>query len=155
VAESLINLIHLSSAIVWLGGVIFAKFLLEPSLVHLDQAEAGKLLAIVSKKFKLVSWTAMLLLIITGYLKTPTGMMFDLSSAFGQILTVKHLLVIAVLILGAVMGMVVFPALRRTAPVPGQPPSVDFIIATRKMKRLSLLNALLGIGIVVAAGLLR
>jgi uncharacterized membrane protein len=155
VAESLINLLHLLSAIVWLGGVLFVKIILEPSLGQLDPAEAGKLQAIVARKFKFVSWTAILLLIVTGHLKTPRGMMFNFSSAFGQILAIKHILILGVLLVGAFIGMAVFPKLKRAAPTPGSSPSEEFKNASKQMKQLSLLNALLGIGIVVAAALLR
>jgi uncharacterized membrane protein len=69
--DSLINLIHLFAAVVWLGGAIFIKAILEPATRHIDAREAGRLQAIVAKRFTLIAWTSIILLCITRYLKTP------------------------------------------------------------------------------------
>lgn len=153
-ADSLINLIHLLATVVWLGGAIFMKALLEPVVKQIDPREGGKLMGLLAKRFTITAWTSIILLLITGYLKTPDGMLFDTSSDAGMILTVKHLLIVVVIIVGLLIALVVVPRLRRAAPGPGSAPAEDFGKASRQLHRLSMTSTITGIAILVCAAFL-
>lgn len=152
--DSIINLIHLLATVAWLGGAVFMKTILEPAMKQISPPEAGKLKALVAKRFTFIAWPSIILLIITGYLKTPTGMLFDTSSQLGTILMVKHALVILVIIVGVLIGTVVVPRMQRSAPAPGSPPSEEFLKANARLHRLSMTSTILGVAIIACAAFL-
>jgi uncharacterized membrane protein len=152
--EHIVNFFHLFAAAVWIGGSIFARFILMPAMSQLEPVQAGKLMGYVSKRFSITSWISLLILIITGAMKTPAGMMFDTSSDMGRILTVKHLLIIFVLAVGVLIAHIVGPRLRRAAPQAGEKPSENFVALQRRMKNLSTTNIVLAVLILVCASML-
>ncbi len=152
--ESLVNFVHLLATAVWLGGAIFIKAILEPAAKLIDAREAGKLQANIAKRFTIVAWTSIVLLCITGYLKTPPGMLLNLSSDLGMILTVKHILIVFVIAIGLVIAIVAVPRLHRAAPAPGSPSSDEFLKANKLLLRLSMTSTIIGVGILVCAAFL-
>ncbi len=152
--DSIINLIHLLATVAWLGGAIFMKAILEPALKNIDQREAGKLSGLLARRFSMIAWPSMVLLIITGILKTPSGMMFDTSSQMGTILMVKHILILVVFAVGLTIGMVVVPKLKRAAPAAGAAPTGEFLKATTQLKRLSMTSTVIGVAIICCAAFL-
>lgn len=152
--DSLINLIHLLATAVWLGGAIFIKIIHEPATRLIDPREAGKLQSNIAKRFSIAAWISILLLCITGYLKTPSGMLFDTSSETGITLMVKHVLILFVIVVALVITFVAVPRLRRSAPAPGSQPSEDFLRANRQIQRLSMTSTIAGVVILVCASFL-
>jgi putative copper resistance protein D len=152
--DSLVNFVHLLATAVWLGGAIFIKAILEPAIKTIDPREAGKLQSSIAKRFTITAWTSIILLIITGIMKTPPGMWFDLSSDVGTILTIKHILILVVLVIGLIIGLVAVPRLQRSAPAPGSAPSDDFLKANKSLLRLSLISTITGVLIVFCASFL-
>lgn len=125
--DTIINFLHLLATAVWIGGAAYTHFILMPSLKAIDPQQGGKLLGVIAKRFSITAWSAILVLIITGLLKTPGDMLFDTSSDMGLTLTFKHLLVLAVVIVGLVIALVVVPKMRQSTPKPGEASSADFI----------------------------
>jgi uncharacterized membrane protein len=153
-ADSLINLVHLLATVIWLGGAIFMKAILEPVVKQIDPREGGKLMGLLAKRFTITAWTSIILLLITGFLKTPEGMLLDTSSDMGMILTVKHLLIVVVIIVGLLIALVVVPRLRRAAPGAGSVPTEDFVKASRQLHQLSMTSTITGIAILICAAFL-
>jgi uncharacterized membrane protein len=153
-ADSLVNAVHLIATVVWLGGAIFMKAILEPGLKKIDPREGGKLMGFIAKRFTKTAWTSIILLIVTGFMKTPEGMLFDTSSDTGMILTIKHILIVLVVIVGILIAAVAVPRMQRSAPVPGSAPSEAFINANRQLHRLSMTSTITGIAIVILAAFL-
>ena len=59
-------LLHLSAAIVWLGGMVFAHFCLRPSVAMLEPPQRLSLMAATLAKFFSIVIPAIVVLIITG-----------------------------------------------------------------------------------------
>jgi len=152
--DQLVNLIHLLAAMIWVGGSIFIKIVLEPYAKVMDPPEAAKLNSTIGKKFSMVAWISILLLLITGYIKTPEGMYFETSSEAGIALAIKHVLVLIVVVVGLLIGLVAVPRMRKAAPAKGAAPSGDFIKAQQQIRRLSVVTTILGVGIIVCAAFL-
>lgn len=153
-SDGIINAVHLLATAVWLGGAIFIHFILGPILRRIDPREAGKLQGILAPRFSKVAWACILLLIVTGLLKTPSDLLFDTTSDFGRILAVKHAMILAVVAVGLIIAFVVVPRLRKAAPSPGNPPSEEFHTAQRNLHTLAMTNTVLGVLIVLAAAFL-
>jgi len=77
--EEVINFFHLLATVVWIGGMFYMDLILMPSLAKIDPGESSKLMGMIAKKFTITAWSAIIVLIITGILKTPSDMYFDTS----------------------------------------------------------------------------
>jgi uncharacterized membrane protein len=110
--------IHILSAIVWVGGMFFVALVLVPVARKLPTADRAELLDRLGRRFRLVGWIAIVLLLATGLLNTALrGVTWEavgsgrlLGSWFGQVLTVKIVLVCLMLALSAVHDFALGPA---------------------------------------------
>jgi uncharacterized membrane protein len=154
VVDTVINILHLLATAIWLGGAITIHFVLGPAYKTIDPTHAGRLQAVIGKRFSMFAWICILTLIITGYIKTPAPMLFDFRSETGLALGVKHILVLAILGVGLTIGLVAIPRMRKNAPSPGEAPSTGFLSAQKLVHDLAMVNTLLGVGTVICASLL-
>ncbi len=92
-----------------------------------------------AKRFNIVAWSSILLL-ITGLIKTPTEMLLDTASTYGVVLTVKHALVLIMIIIGSVITFSVVPESRLLVPAPGERPSPGFSKVQQQLKTLATTN---------------
>ena len=152
--EVIINFLHLLATSVWIGGAVYTHLILLPSLKMIDPQQGGKLLSVIAKRFSITAWSCIIILIITGLLKTPGDMLFDTSSDIGLALTFKHILILAVVIVGLVIALVVVPKMRQSTPKPGEVPSADFIKYQHQLHNLATTNLILGVLIVLLASML-
>lgn len=140
-----LKVLHLLCAVVWVGGMFFAYVILRPSLATIDPSQRMLLHTQVFRKFFLVVWHAMPLIIITGFV------MLWLIGGMGGVPWPIH----AMLGLGLVMAAV-FLALffgpyrqfRRTTDRNRMARNLDNI------RKLIGVNLLLGLLTVIIAGLL-
>ena len=63
---ALMKFLHIAAAIFWLGGISFMLFALRPAAGQLAPAQRLPLIASVLKKFFLLVWVAVVLLLLTG-----------------------------------------------------------------------------------------
>jgi uncharacterized membrane protein len=145
------NFLHLFASCVWIGGMFFMHFILKPSAKQINPAEAAKIQNLIAPKFTIAAWSSMIILIITGIIKTPSTMLFDFS--FIE-LTLKHILIIAAIVVGLIIAFIVVPKLKAAAPAPGQKPSDDFFAAQKSLNLLANINTFLGILILILASML-
>jgi uncharacterized membrane protein len=97
--------IHILSAIVWVGGMLFLALVLVPVARRMPPAERGALLGVLGRRFRTVGWICIGLLIVTGIFNAGfRGVTWEsflsgrfLESWFGQVLAAK-LVVVALMI---------------------------------------------------------
>lgn len=152
--DGIINFFHLLATVVWIGGMFYMDIILMPSIAKIDPAESGKLMGMISKKFTIIAWSAIIIAIVTGIYKTPSDMYFDTSDEFGIYLFIKHVLILGAIITGSVITFVFVPGLKANTPKPGEMPSAEFISYSKKIENLSKTNLVLGILILICASLL-
>ena len=102
---TLMQWVHVSAAVVGVGGMAFMLFLLMPSLRVLTPDQRDVLMKKVQARFRLVSWSVILLLIVSGLFNVRT---FYWELAWGRawaFLTVKIVLAIAVFALSFALTM--------------------------------------------------
>ena len=149
--DGIINFFHLLATVVWIGGMFYMDLILMPSITKIDPGESGKLMGIIAKKFTITAWSAIIVLIITGVLKTPADMYFNTSDEYGIYLLIKHVLIIGAIIIGLIITLVYVPGLKANSPKPGEKPSAEFISYSKKIEHLSKTNLVLGILILICA----
>ena len=152
--DGIINFFHQLATVVWIGGMFYMDLILMPSIAKIDPGESSKLMGMIAKKFTITAWSAIIILIITGILKTPSDMYFDTSDEYGIYLLIKHILIIGAIIGGLVITFRFVPGLKANAPKPGEMPSEKFLTYSRNIENLSKTNLVLGILILVCASLL-
>ena len=143
------NFLHTLSAIVWIGGMFYTNLVFIPNLSVILPEERGKLMNAVAKRFSIISWVCIILLVATGLHRTPGAMLFETSSRYGILLMVKHIVILLVIIIGLTITFSAVPKMKKNAPKPGEKPSNDFISAQLTLEKLSITNMILGIVIVI------
>jgi len=151
---NLIDFIHLFITVVYIGGMIFMDLILLPTLKVLEPVQQGKLLGIVAKRFTITAWVCVIILLVTGYLKTPDGMLLNTSDSYGIILTIKHIFFLLMIIFGLVITLGIAPKLQKLAPQAGEKPSLEFLRNQKAVGLLSGTNMILGVGIIILASML-
>ncbi|MBI2165041.1 MAG: CopD family protein [Chloroflexi bacterium] len=155
--------LHLMAAVVWLGGLLFIAMVLVPIARGTTEPPgvAARLLSVAARRFRIIGWAALLVLVGTGVwnllargvspLEVFTG-----GGWFIQTLRVKGALVTAVLALSALHDFLVGPRLARRLEALRGPPAADSSIARRRrvVSWLARLNMLLALAIAALGALL-
>jgi uncharacterized membrane protein len=149
-----IGFLHLLATVTWIGGMVFANLVLMPSLAAIDPPQRGRLMGAVVKRFSMLSWGSIAVLLVTGLIATPSQQLLNLSTIWGVTLAIKHLLVLSMLVIGVLVGFVVSPKLQAKAPPPGQPPTSDYLKAQKQLSVLATVNMILGILVLLLAAAL-
>jgi uncharacterized membrane protein len=137
--------LHLLCAVLWVGGLFFAYVVLRPSMTAIEVQQRMLLHTRVYKKFFLVVWHAMPLILLTGF--AMLGLQWDMANAPWQIHAMLGLgVLMAAVFLAIVFGP--YRQFRRTIDRNRMASSLNNI------RRLVGINLILGLLTVIIAGLL-
>jgi uncharacterized membrane protein len=137
--------LHLLCAVLWVGGMFFAYVVLRPSMVAIEAPQRMLLHTRVFKKFFLVIWHVMPVILITGF--AMLGFIGGLADARWQIHAMMGMgLLMAAVFLAIFFGP--YRQFRRTTDRNRMASSLDNI------RKLIGLNLVLGLITVIVAGLL-
>ncbi len=139
------NFLHLLATVTWIGGMIFMTLVLFPSQTAIDPGQRGKLFGAIVKRFLIIVWASIIILLLTGLYKTPQSMLFNPEVRFGLWLTIKHIVILLMIFFGLLITFVLSPKLRKLAPKPGEQPSQEFIKTQKNMTLVARTNMTLGI----------
>ncbi|MDP6460003.1 MAG: DUF4149 domain-containing protein [Candidatus Hydrothermarchaeota archaeon] len=116
---TLVVWLHITAAVVWLGGKIFTSLTLNPVLrMEATPEQRLELLASLGKRFKYLSWGSLAVLIITGVINVSqrvSGLDELLGSRFGTTLLAKVLIVVIMIAMSAGHSFFLTPRLRVNA----------------------------------------
>lgn len=100
--------LHIISAIMWVGGMLFLTLVLAPFLMTIpDPSERSKIYQFVGKKYRTIGWINIILLLVTGpvilaglYGISPGEIHAAIASGgpFGKALGVKIVLVVIIVL---------------------------------------------------------
>jgi len=88
------RVMHVTSAVVWIGGLIFLNAVLNPVLQH-QGLFTSQVSVAISKRFLPFLWSSLWSLVVTGFLLmllSPRFLWFDFSTGWSQLLAAKQLL---------------------------------------------------------------
>jgi uncharacterized membrane protein len=137
--------VHVLGAVLWVGGMFFAYVVLRPSLQVLDPAQRMSLHTQVFKRFFLVVWHAMPLLILTGFI-----MLFGFYGGMAHAEWNIHLMMLLGLVMAAVFVAIVFGPYRSFTRSTDR---AAMAAAADSIRKLIGLNLVLGLIVVVVAAL--
>ena len=139
--------LHVLSAIVWIGGMIFAHTCLRPSAAQLlDPATRLPLWSATLKRFFLWVWHAMVILIITGY-----WMVFSYFGGFAKIGIHVHVMQGLGLIMVAIFLFVFFVPFKRLKQNVAASQWEQGAAALATIRKAVGINIILGVLLVVVA----
>ncbi len=83
--------VHILSAMVWVGGMAFLTLVLVPALRKIDNPTLrSEFLKLVARRFRLVAWVSIFLLIGTGITNLMLGEGWpNFQTAYGRLLMIK------------------------------------------------------------------
>ncbi|MCH8272715.1 MAG: DUF4149 domain-containing protein [Candidatus Marinimicrobia bacterium] len=136
---------HLVAAVTWLGGIIYINLVLLPIVNTLEPSTAGKLMSENAKRFSIIAWVSIGLLIITGSIMLDADALFDFSTDFGTFLTLKLITVLIMIIIGLYITLLLAPKIRKLAPAEGDAPTPVFLNLQKRLPLLIKTNMILGI----------
>ena len=97
--DSVLNFFHLFATVAWFGALTTNAFVLMPSIGEsLEPPVAGKLMGAVMKRFRILVYTSMGVLIVTGIFMTSSLKFMEFDSLWSIIHSVKHILIIIVVV---------------------------------------------------------
>jgi uncharacterized membrane protein len=139
--------IHLIAAVSWVGGTIFLSLVLAPSYRALaSKPEAGMLFRTSAKRFRLVVWGAVAILLLTGpMLVLSHGWPLFEPARWPSPLGIKLVLVAALLLMTLVHDLVLGPRVRAILALQPDNRSVSdqtILTAATWLPRLALLLSL-------------
>lgn len=152
--------LHIIAAAAWVGGMIFFAAVVVPVVRHPDyRAKAGDLVHRVGRRYRVLGWTSLAALVISGtYLLDTRGVgLTELTSAsfyatsFGKTVAAKLLMIGAILVATLVHDISMGPkATRLLRERPDDPRAQRIRLVARYWGRANLLFAL----VVVALGVM-
>ena len=125
--------VHVLCAIVWVGGMFFAYLVLRPSLSVLEPPQRMALHGQVFRRFFLIIWHAMPLIVLTGL-----AMIFGVLGGMAGVRWNVHVMLLLGLIMAAVFMAIVFGPYRTFRGSPGPVP----LDAIRKLIGINLVLGL-------------
>jgi uncharacterized membrane protein len=135
--------LHVLCAVIWVGGMFFAYVVLRPSLSVLEPIQRIALHTQVFRRFFLVVWHVMPLILITGF-----AVLFGFYGGMASVGWNVHLMLLLGLIMSAVFLLIVFgpyARFRRTTDRATAAASID------RIRQLIGINLVIGIVTVVVA----
>lgn len=136
--------LHLLSAVIWVGGIIFILYIAIPSSRQVLGPEAGKLMGEVSKRFSPVANYSILLLVVTGVALTWLKGYFQGSFLFESVqpftITLKYLLALSMIGIHFYRGLLLAPKIAKAEP--SQRPALQ-------KRSLSLVKVNLWLGVLI------
>ncbi|MBV9654602.1 MAG: CopD family protein [Acetobacteraceae bacterium] len=137
--------LHLLCAALWVGGMAFALMVVRPSLGALDPAQRTAVTSQVFRRFFLIVWHAMPLLLLSGY-----AMLFGYYDGFAGVNWSVHTMHALGLIMAVIFLYVFFgpwPKFRAAVSPQRAAGNAD------RIRKLILVNLVLGLVTIAVAGL--
>jgi uncharacterized membrane protein len=137
--------LHLLCAVLWVGGMFFALVVLRPSLTSVEPQQRMLLQTRVHRRFFLVIWHAMPLILITGFV------MLYLLGGMAHVPWPIHAMLALGLVMAAVFLAIIFGPYRKFRRTTDR---TRMAASMTTMRNLIAVNLILGLITVIIAGLL-
>lgn len=149
--------IHILTATIWIGGMLFLVLVVVPWLRGDGRSIAGRFLMETGVRFRNVGWWCFVTLLITGTFNLwVRGVRFGdfvnpewLGTAFGKSVVLKLALFVCVLIVSGIHDFIVGP--RATQALLADPTSAETQLRRKQASRLGRANAVLALLLLVVA----
>jgi len=112
--------LHLIATVIWIGGIAFILFIAIPSAKQVLDADAGKLMGEISKRFTPMANYSIIFIVVTGAVLTGFNRQFsgigNAGNSWSLTLIMKHVLVFVMVAVHFYRGLILAPKIARTEP---------------------------------------
>lgn len=144
---------HLLATAVWIGGLLITTLLVWPEMRRTLETSPAlyTLLQRIRKRFAPISNFALAVLITTGLTQMSLSPHYDgfmtFENTWSRVMLAKHLVIVAMVVVGLILQTVIFPALERTTLLLEREKGdkVAWEALRRREIRLTWLNVVLGV----------
>jgi len=147
---NLLLALHLLGAVAWVGGMAFALLVLRPSISVLQPPQRLALHAQVFRRFFLVVWHAMPVMLATGF-----AMVFALFGGFAGLNWAANLMMLLGIIMSALFVFVFVRPWRAMRDAMAAGDTAAAAAAVDRVRRLVTTNLVLGVVTVIVAAFAR
>jgi uncharacterized membrane protein len=142
---NLVLALHLVAMATWVGGMAYTLLVLRPSLAVLDPTARRALHGQTGRKFFLIVWHAMPLMLLTGW-----AMVFGVYGGFANLPITVNIMHVLGLVMAALFLVLFFGPWKQFRTAVGAEAAVE---AAGRMRRLIGVNLVLGVLTVIVASL--
>ena len=118
---SLSYTLHLIATVVWIGGLVTMAFVVQPVINSLlsDQKDSARAAEAIQKRFTPLANISLVVLVLTGMVQMTNNKFYrgflQFDNLWAQAILLKHLAVIAMIVVAGLITFSIQPALRRNA----------------------------------------
>ncbi len=147
VALFVLSFLHLLATVMWIGGMATNILVTLPSAREvLEPAVSGRLIGAITKRFRRLVWGSLITLLLSGVPLTLLNENFAglgrIDNTWSQVVLVKHLFVIAAVLLSVYSFEVLTPKMARLA---AKGPSPELLKAQKLQLRMASTGFVLGL----------
>lgn len=144
--------LHLLATVLWLGGLAMLVLLAWPSLAGQppgEESAAGQFVGAVERRFRPLANVSLVVLLVTGMIQMGgdphyAGLL-QFGSPWSLSLLAKHLVIVGMVAVAALLQWGVYPALDRARLLAGRGDAAELRSAQRRLRRLAAVNLALGV----------
>jgi uncharacterized membrane protein len=141
------------ATVVWIGGLVTMALVVWPGLrrVVTEEQTFGRLIEAIQARFRPLANLSLIVLVLTGLVQMNANENYNgflnFSNLWSQAIALKHLAIIGMIVIGAVMTFGIQPALRRQAILiaGGVGEEADTAHLRKRIDRLARIDLILGI----------
>ncbi|MBO8129703.1 MAG: hypothetical protein H0Z39_11010 [Peptococcaceae bacterium] len=99
ILNGILGILHVLSAVAWVGGIVYHQVAVKPALKILDRSEAKAVNLSAARKFSIFTWASFILLAITGFsaVYQHREALFPITAELAGLVLAFKLLLVAVL----------------------------------------------------------
>lgn len=156
ILASVVNFIHLFATVAWLGAMTTNAFILLPSAREtLEAPVAGKLMGAVMRRFRILVYTSIAVLVVTGIGMTriiEKSMKFmQFTNLWSTISSIKHIvmIIVTILVIYSLEGLS-----KKVSKLSAKGPSPELVSLRKKQMVFSYLGLVLVLIILLLTGIM-
>ncbi|MHB8277848.1 MAG: DUF2269 family protein [Candidatus Humimicrobiaceae bacterium] len=152
ILASVINFLHLFATVAWLGAMTTNAFILLPSMRDtLEAPVAGKLIGAVMKRFRVLVYTSIGVLIVTGIGMISSMKSTQFTNLWSTISYIKHsvMIIVIILVIYSFEGLS-----KKVSKLSAKGPSPELVSLQKKQMVFSYLGLVLVLIILLLTGIM-
>jgi uncharacterized membrane protein len=120
IVASVIDWLHLIATVTWIGGIFLNILAIFPAAMgSMDRPTMGRFLNAYTKRFQVISYVSMGILVITGTIMMLTSPNYEGATGFSNpwsiFLLLKHIFIVVLIVWGIYISRVLNPKIERAA----------------------------------------
>lgn len=154
VFQAAVDFLHMFATVGWIAGVIHINMMITPVPSTLAPGVTGNVMDHAVRRFAVVSWSSVIVLLVTGFQKTPAGMLFNMSGSGGVTLPFKHAVLLVIVSISLLLSFIIVPRMASLASKQQKTLTPEYFKIQKQLRSLATGNMVLGVVVLFCVVLL-